>query len=92
MIELAFGSESGCDKDVAKISLLNAAFPLVSQGQTAPADSIPNSPAITIVRSGSQVSQHTQGLQFIGVGCRSGHPALSNKRRAPKGLRCSAQG
>jgi hypothetical protein len=35
------------------LSLLNATFPLVSQGQTAPADAIPNSPAITIVRSGS---------------------------------------
>ena len=49
----AFGSESGCDNDVAKISLLNAAFPLVSHGQLAPADSLPNSPAITIVGSGS---------------------------------------
>jgi 4-carboxymuconolactone decarboxylase len=46
------------------ISLLNATFPLVSQGQTAPADATPNSPAITIVRSGSQAPQSGPADRF----------------------------
>jgi 4-carboxymuconolactone decarboxylase len=48
------------------ISLLNATFPLVSQGQPAPADSTPNSPAITIVRSGSQAPQNGPADRFTG--------------------------
>ena len=48
------------------LSLLNATFPLVSQGQTAPADATPNSQAITIVRSGSQAPQKGPADRFTG--------------------------
>jgi 4-carboxymuconolactone decarboxylase len=48
------------------LSLLNATFPLVSQGQTAPADATPNSQAITIVGSGSQAPQNGPADRFTG--------------------------
>ena len=48
------------------ISLLDATFPLVSHGQTAPADATPNSPSITIVHSGSQAPQKGPTDRFTG--------------------------